>query len=248
MEHKGSAYSCIKYSFIAFNILIWLLGLGVLTVGIWMHVNRAPYSELLLNSTFFSATVLTIIAGAIIFVVGFCGCCGAILESQCMLITYFIFVLVLFGLEVAATCLCLTHKVQIQKFLHAEVQYSIQEDYNSNLLDTPNGGVVAAVDSIQEYFKCCGIDNQTDWYKISAWPNENNVPTSCCIRPQPGCGNSESQSSIYPRGCLEEVKYWFMKNMYTLGVLALVVAVLQVLNMIAAVTLFCCLRNNKPIL
>ena len=38
------------------------------------------------------------------------------------------------------------------------------------------------------------------------------------------------------QGCLEEVKFWFMKNMYILGVLALTVAVIQVC------TLFCCIQ------
>jgi hypothetical protein len=51
-----------------------------------MHVNRAPYNTLLPDTAFLSATVLTICAGAIIFILGFCGCCGAILESQCMLV------------------------------------------------------------------------------------------------------------------------------------------------------------------
>ena len=63
-----------------------LLGFGVLTVGIWTHLNRGPYGTLLPNSSFLSATTLTIAAGAIIFIVGFCGCCSAMMESQCMLV------------------------------------------------------------------------------------------------------------------------------------------------------------------
>lgn len=46
-------------------------------------------------------------------------------------------------------------------------------------------------------FKCCGIDNQTDWYRISAWPDKENVPTSCCIIPTVGCGDNDSQSPIH---------------------------------------------------
>ena len=51
-----------------------------------MHLNRGPYVTLLPNSSYLSATTLTIAAGAIIFIVGFCGCVGAMMESQCMLI------------------------------------------------------------------------------------------------------------------------------------------------------------------
>lgn len=213
-----------------------------------MHVNRAPYITLLPDTSFLSATVLTICAGAIIFILGFCGCVGAILESQCMLVVYFVFVLIIFGLEVAATSLCLTHKQEIQKFLYEEVKLSIQEDYRPELVGTPNGGVVAVVDSIQSHFECCGMDNHTDWYSISAWPDKNSVPVSCCVQPFDGCGDDGSKAAVYSGGCLEEVKYWFMKNMYTLGVMALVVAVTQILTMTAAVAMFCCLRKNRAIL
>ena len=51
-----------------------------------MHLNRGPYVTLLPNSSYLSATTLTIAAGAIIFIVGFCGCIGAMMESQCMLV------------------------------------------------------------------------------------------------------------------------------------------------------------------
>ena len=43
------------------------------------------------------------------------------------------------------------------------------------------------------------------------------------------CLNCTEPLHYFPlQGCLGEVKYWFMKNMYTLGLLALALAVLQV--------------------
>ncbi|XP_052241167.1 tetraspanin-4-like isoform X3 [Dreissena polymorpha] len=245
---KGPAYGVVKYLFIGFNILIWLLGFGVLTVGVWMHLNRAPHSSLLPNTSFLAATVVTICAGALLFIVGFCGCCGAILESQCMLITYFTFVLVIFGLEMAATAWCLTHKKEIERQLHEEVLLSLHRDYDPQLAGSAEGGVVAIVDSIQTDLKCCGVDNHTDWYSLPAWKGKNNVPSSCCVQEYDGCGDAGSNADIYTRGCLGEVKYWLMRNMYSLGMLALGMAVLQILTMTAAVAMFCCLRKNQSIL
>ncbi|XP_052802062.1 tetraspanin-4-like [Mya arenaria] len=245
-KSKGAAFHAVKYTFIGFNVLIWLLGFGVLTVGIWMHLNQAPYSSLLPNSSFLGATVITICAGALLFIVGFTGCCGAILESQCMLITYFTFVLVIFGLEVAATSVCLTHKTEIEGYLREEVMLSLYRDYKQELVGTPTGGVVAVVDNIQTNFECCGVDNHTDWYNLPEWPLKDNVPTSCCVHQYEGCGEAGSQAVLYSKGCLEEVRYWLLKNMYTLGMLALGLAVLQVLTMTAAVAMFCCLRKTSP--
>lgn len=248
LKQGVSAYCAVKYAFIILNVLIWFLGFGVLTVGIWMHVNRAPYMTLLPNSSFLSATVITICVGAVIFTVGFCGCCATIMEYQCMHVVYFVFVLVIFGMEITAMTFSLTHKEEIQLFLYEEVMLSINEDYDPRPQETANSGVVIIIDAIQRTLKCCGIDNQTDWYSISVWPGQNNVPTSCCVQPIQGCGNANSNAALHLKGCRDEVKYWFMRNMYTLGILALVVAVVQILAMISAVAMFCCLRKNKSIL
>ena len=29
-------------------------------------------------------------------------------------------------------------------------------------------------------FKCCGVNNFTDWYNIKAWPEQKRVPLECC--------------------------------------------------------------------
>jgi len=51
-----------------------------------MQVNKGPYMAVLPSHSFFSATAICIAAGAIILVVGFCGCCGSLIENKTMLI------------------------------------------------------------------------------------------------------------------------------------------------------------------
>ena len=65
----------------------------VLGVGIWaladddvfqlVHVASVDTSDSLVNA----AAVTFIVLGAIVFITGFFGCCGAIRESPCMLMT-----------------------------------------------------------------------------------------------------------------------------------------------------------------
>lgn len=90
----------------AFNFLFWLLGCVILGIGIWIKVDPTTISDLAkedaqlqkffdelhtANYESFGAYVL-IAVGSIIMVIGFLGCCGAIRESQCMLVlvTYYL--------------------------------------------------------------------------------------------------------------------------------------------------------------
>ena len=56
-------------------------------IGIWLHISKGNYASVAPSFQFLSATALCIAAGIIVLVVGFFGCCGAIMENQCMLLT-----------------------------------------------------------------------------------------------------------------------------------------------------------------
>ena len=71
----------------ALYIYLQLLGCAILGIGIWLHISKGPYASIAPSFDFLSATALCIAAGIIVLVVGFFGCCGAIMENQCMLLT-----------------------------------------------------------------------------------------------------------------------------------------------------------------
>ena len=76
------------YSIYMFGLMYFqLLGCAILGIGIWLHIAKGSYADLAPSFKFLSATSLCIAAGAIVLVVGFFGCCGAIMENQCMLLT-----------------------------------------------------------------------------------------------------------------------------------------------------------------
>uniref|UniRef100_A0A8D2BEG1 CD81 molecule n=1 Tax=Sus scrofa TaxID=9823 RepID=A0A8D2BEG1_PIG len=60
-----------------------------------------------------SGVYILIGAGALMMVVGFLGCCGAVQESQCMLGLFFGFLLVIFAIEIAAAIWGYSHKDQV---------------------------------------------------------------------------------------------------------------------------------------
>jgi len=64
-----------------------LLGCAILGIGIWLQVSKGTYASLAPTYNVLSATILLIAAGILVLIVGFFGCCGAIMESKCMLVT-----------------------------------------------------------------------------------------------------------------------------------------------------------------
>jgi CD63 antigen len=61
-------------------------GVVVLSVGAVIQGLYHQYSYSL-DDSFFSAPALLIAVGAIVFIVSFFGCCGAVKENHCMILT-----------------------------------------------------------------------------------------------------------------------------------------------------------------
>ena len=83
------------------------MGCAVLGIGIWLQVSKGSYASIIPNVSFLGASVLCIVAGVLILIIGFFGCCGAIMESQCMLIT----------VSVHCTVIVITHSCLLAIFL-----------------------------------------------------------------------------------------------------------------------------------
>ncbi|XP_062990467.1 CD9 antigen [Elgaria multicarinata webbii] len=104
MPVKGGT-KCIKYLLFGFNFVFWLAGTAVLAIGLWLRFDsqtKTIFDQDNNHTTFYTGVYILIGAGALIMLVGFLGCCGAIQESQCMLGLFFTFLLLIFALEVAA--------------------------------------------------------------------------------------------------------------------------------------------------
>uniref|UniRef100_A0A8C5J1A5 Tetraspanin 8 n=1 Tax=Junco hyemalis TaxID=40217 RepID=A0A8C5J1A5_JUNHY len=110
---------CMKYSMFIFNFLFWVCGCIILGLSIWIRVSSAqqivfPLSFQGLDSSVHGGVNLLIAVGAIIMVLGFLGCCGAVKESRCMLMLFFIALLLILILQVAAGVLGAVYKPQYQ--------------------------------------------------------------------------------------------------------------------------------------
>ncbi|KAL3215170.1 hypothetical protein MRX96_034198 [Rhipicephalus microplus] len=81
--------ACVKYILITCNLLVWILGLGVLSVGIWIRSDPDfwVYQDNLPLSNYYNACYVVMAVGVLLLVLGFMGCCAAAIDSPCMLLT-----------------------------------------------------------------------------------------------------------------------------------------------------------------
>ena len=79
--------SLFKTIIMLFNLIFALVGLVLIGFGIYLQLGAKDYLNFL-GDNYTNTPVFIIILGAIIFVVAFFGCCGAIKENKCMMYTY----------------------------------------------------------------------------------------------------------------------------------------------------------------
>ncbi|XP_050303119.1 tetraspanin-5 isoform X1 [Anthonomus grandis grandis] len=240
--------SCLKYMIFGFNVLFWLMGLGILTIGVWAWSEKDIFNNLgkVANIALDPAFILICI-GTVTFVIGFTGCVGALRENTCLLATYAIFLSVLLLFEMTAGILGFIFKDWIKSQATIGFQTFIihyREDPDQQNL----------IDWIQEdWLQCCGIEGPKDWDRNNYFNCSSRVvgsreacgvPFSCCKRKpneiiknkqcgydvrKPGFAFDVSKI-IYEQGCLEAVELWTEKNMITLTTYSIFVCFFQILG------------------
>ncbi|NXX91606.1 TSN8 protein, partial [Centropus bengalensis] len=115
------------------------------------------------SSSLFAGVDLLIAVGSIIMVLGFLGCCGAIKESRCMLLLFFIGLLLILILQITGGILGAVYRSQIETSLNLTLMESV------NLLQSSTEGSKKFQEEFQKFEQmnhCCGLVNgPADWGK-----------------------------------------------------------------------------------
>ncbi|CAG9783524.1 unnamed protein product [Diatraea saccharalis] len=161
----GCGTSFVKYVLFFFNLVVALLGLAVVGIGVAFLVNwRTVKDELQAHLTV--APWVFIIIGAIMFVIAFFGCCGAIRESHCMVVTYAIFLLVIIIMQVILAVLLFVYGDTIKTGL----EKGVDGLWNKRASD---GTASEVFNNIQAQLQCCGNNGPGDYYSAV-------LDKSCC--------------------------------------------------------------------
>ncbi|KAA0706132.1 Tetraspanin-1 [Triplophysa tibetana] len=238
-------FGFLKGMMVLFNGIIFLAGATVLGVGIWVKVDsgsilnflqkveQAP-SELgqLLNVGY-----LLIAVGAVLLILGFLGCCGAVRESRCMLLLFFVIILIVFIAEVAGAIVLLVFKPLAANLINqigTEAVKSIKQDYGKDK------DLTGLWNTTMSTLKCCGFYNITD-FSDSPFVNEtNSFPPQCCSTPVV-CRVANSDVP----GCLPALMKLVDENSVIIIAVALGIAALELAAMIVSMTLYCKIGSKR---
>jgi len=235
---------------IFFNLIFWLSGAAILAVGIWILVDKDinDYLDVIKDATdedtLRNAAYILLGFVAFVFLVGFCGCCGAIRRSKCLLGFYILFLIIVCGGELAAGITVAIYRGEAEDKLDTGLQKSIKEKYGESL--------GAAWDLVQKELKCCGGVNSSDydgsvWQQAQAAANKTvKIPPSCCILKDDGqpvdlaaCQTGTEASAAYiNQGCKSALVDWIDDHSIIFIGVGCGIAGLEILGLICAIC-FC---------
>jgi len=224
----GCGVSCVKYLVFVFNLLFALTGLTILCVGAIIQSSYHHYATFV-GASFWSAPILMIIVGAVVFVIAFLGCCGALKENSCMVLTFCILLLVIFLCEVGIGIAGYIKNTQIEDILETGFNKTMAE-YNNNK---------EAWRLVQTELTCCGIKGPDDYRKVF---HNDTLPNSCCVHFE--TKDVCTQQNAIQDGCLPILLKFFKSRALILGGVGIGIAVIQLLGVCYACCLYRSFRRN----
>ncbi|MFH4975471.1 hypothetical protein AB6A40_002180 [Gnathostoma spinigerum] len=261
----GSCLSSLRFVVFLLNLFFWLAGLGLLALGLWLRFDPTVTDLITLrggSQNFALICYLLIIAGAIMGIIGFLGCCGAWRMRQAMLVAFFLILVIVFCLELACAVIAYTHQETIRRYIDQSMYDTIQEYY------ALNPEYASVLDRIQTGFKCCGVNSYKDWL-YSSWGRDivgraelgigsssiGKVPRSCCneegLRDYPvNCGVSFDKVELWTyepflhtKGCSEALYSAIYTNLDIIIAICVAIGALQLIGMFLSM-LLCCWINK----
>ncbi|XP_069141701.1 leukocyte surface antigen CD53-like isoform X4 [Argopecten irradians] len=212
-----------------------LVGFGVYTKT--NHVGISQVSSVLGGNLIVTLSLVLIIAGAIVILLSFLGCCGAIKEVRCMLVTFFVLLFVMFvGFVVSA--------VLVYAFRGKFKCCGVEGDVNSS--------------SSWAFYK-----RHSAWFVNQTAPIQY-VPDSCCADPDstpnrtmcvgqalsniaprlgPPVPPEKTNNQLHGKGCYTQLEQFLTGNIkILLGVLS-GIAFVMILGMVFSI---CLCRRIQP--
>lgn len=212
----------LRYAVFGLNLVLAILGFVILALAVWIRVDPDfwEYSTSLDIEDFYKACYMFMIAGLIIMMFAFCGCCGALNEVQWMLIIYMVISFAFFVIEVAAVILVwhAPYNKSIRKTLEGTLRRKLDDrDYDESTR--------YFIDYVQAHLECCGSTGPLDY---------NATAPASCSNPETG--------SVFTKGCANVMLNYLQTKAAIIGGIALPILLFHLLSMILT---FCVLQDIR---
>jgi len=244
---KTEVSCCIKYLLFSFNVFFWIVGIGILAIGVYAWYEKQMFQNIgtLTQTEFFvDPGLIFMMVGAIIFIIGFSGCVGALRENTCLLMFFIACLVVILLCQVTVAVLLFVYKDWVEEKVTDALRSYIGRYRDDDDLQN-------IIDWMQDtWLRCCGVESLDDWdmniYFNCSSPSREacGVPFSCCKVDDPDaiinlqCGydvrkeplKSNQGAYVYTTGCIDAVNDWVNLNMIPVAAGAVGVAVVEILG------------------
>ncbi len=174
---------------------------------------------------YLNTSVIFIVLGIIILVIGFFGCCGACTENSCLMTTFAILLTLVVIVQIGLAVAIFMFKGQAHDAITGKMRSGMDNYKGENYT-----GVTETWNAVQHDFKCCGVDSFSDW-KNTTFSGKKDLPDSCCKVESEGCGKdyfTEGTEQIYKEGCFSKLEKLIVGNVELVGGIAIAVLLIQV--------------------
>ncbi|NXQ52233.1 TSN8 protein, partial [Anthoscopus minutus] len=213
-------------------------GCIILGFSIWIRVSGAQEVNACsqTRTIMFAGVNLLIAVGAIIMILGFLGCCGAVKESRCMLMLFFIALLLILILQVTGGILGAVYKSKVEEVLNLTLSTSV------DILQSTTAEHKEYQEDFQKFERknqCCGLLNGP-----KDWGENFNKPSSNICQCEPEEASSDlcikyQNRYIYKRSCREVIMEQIKDNLIIIMGIAFGLAVVEILGLVFSMSLYC---------
>ena len=217
--------SCLaKNILVGVNLILTVASFAILALGVSIVTGYKYFQEEIfaieLEIDFLPTFLITL--GVIAFIISFSGCCGAILESICMLKTYAVFMGILAVLKVAFTIFLFMKNSELSDGVRRVIDESFSSDPGQNL---PFHG-------LESTFKCCGTTGPDSYI------NDYNLTSpTCCEKFNEDPTTTDDANRIctkdeaYPQGCSQLIRNFFYDTLKIVGFILIGFIVYEILTL-----------------
>ncbi|XP_037711190.1 CD63 antigen [Drosophila subpulchrella] len=221
--------TCVKYLTFFCNLLFALSGLLIFLVGGMVQLNYAHYSNFV-SDHIWTAPIILMIVGAAVAVICFLGCCGALKESSCMILSFAILAVVIFLFEIGLGFAGYVKHTGLQQLM--EGQFNTTMNHYKDRADYRDAWTL-----LQTELDCCGTFGPNDWENNFA---NKTLPAACCS--VINLSEAKECTSVHAnqQGCLQKLLDILDSKTLILASVVLAVAGIQMLTILFA----CCLYRS----
>ncbi|XP_076015515.1 tetraspanin-1 isoform X2 [Genypterus blacodes] len=238
-----SCFIFFKVMMAVFNFLIFLGGLTLLAMGIWVTVDGSSFLQLLgpfssQAMQFVHVGFFCIAIGAILILLGLLGWCASYKDNKCLLLLFFSIIMIIFIAEVAAAVVALSYSAFAEGILRAWARPALHSQYGSDPV------VTKIWNTTMMELNCCGFTNYTDFVG-SEYEKQSGgqLPASCCHSNSTTCSQQEALKVDAP-GCFRNILMVLKEHATVVGGVAAGIGLLEIFAMFVSMYLYCTLNEK----